>query len=102
MTMTKEETNACVAEMKQRKRLIEIAWIMLIRSRAPDGASAGEVRMVRYAFFQGAQAVLDVMRMAAEAPKGTGLKVILELERELKVEADQNRAEREEVRRAAK
>jgi hypothetical protein len=55
--------------------------------------------MVRYAFFQGAQAVLDVMRKAAEAPKGVGIRVIAELERELKAEADTNRAERAEANR---
>jgi len=102
MTMTKEETNACVAEMKKRDGLLEIAWILTIRRRAPDGASAGEVRMVRYAFFQGAQAVLDVLRVAAEAPRGAGLELIADIERELKVEADQNRAEREEVRRTTR
>ena len=100
--MTREERDACVAEMRERKRLIEIAWILLIRAKAPDGASAGEVRMVRYAFFQGAQAVLDVLRVAAEAPRGAGLELIADIERELKVEADQNRAEREEVRRTTR
>ena len=65
--MTDEEVVACVDEMRQQHRILEVAWIILIRKNAPDGATAGQVNMVRRAFFDGARAAFDIMRMAASS-----------------------------------
>jgi len=48
------------------RRIMEAAWITTILKHTPENMTENATRMVRFAFFRGAQCLLDVLKLAGE------------------------------------
>lgn len=64
--MSREEVMIRAKQLVREGRLIEAAWVSMMEMRAPDDVTEAQLRMVKLTFYKGAEAMLDIVSMAAE------------------------------------
>ena len=64
--MSREEVMIRAKQLVREGRLIEAAWVSMMERRAPDDVTDTQLRMVKLTFYKGAEAMLDIVSMAAE------------------------------------
>ena len=74
--MSREEVLLRAKQLIRENRLLEASWVSMFMQNAPDDATEAQIRMVRFAFFRGAQALLDALAISSKVDEKEAEKLI--------------------------
>ncbi len=81
--MSREEVLLRAKQLIRENRLLEASWVSMFMQNAPDDATEAQVRMVRLAFFRGAQALFDALAIGSKVEDKEAEKLIEALKDEI-------------------